>query len=196
MFHTIPDSVRERMRSLERLDAGDRADGSSRAHRLRQIPPETGRFISLLARCAPDGTFVEIGTSGGYSALWLGLACREGGRVLTTIEIAAEKIEIARETFRDAGMLDIVRLVHGDALDVLAGLEGIAFCFLDAEKEIYPECYELVVARMVPGAILVADNAISHATQLRSMLDRVMDDPRVDAVIVPIGSGELVCRRL
>jgi caffeoyl-CoA O-methyltransferase len=49
---------------------------------------------------------------------------------------------------------------------------------------------------MVPGAILVADNAISHATQLRSMLDRVMDDPRVDAVIVPIGSGELVCRRL
>jgi caffeoyl-CoA O-methyltransferase len=196
MFHTIPDSVRERMRSLERLDAGDRADGSSRAHRLRQIPPETGRFISLLARCAPDGTFVEVGTSGGYSALWLGLACREGGRVLTTIEIAAEKIEIARETFRDAGMLDIVRLVHGDALDVLAGLEGIAFCFLDAEKEIYPECYELVVARMVPGAILVADNAISHATQLRSMLDRVMDDPRVDAVIVPIGSGELVCRRL
>jgi caffeoyl-CoA O-methyltransferase len=196
MFHTIPEAVGERMRYLERLDAGDRVNGSSRAHRLRQIPAQTGRFISLLARCAPDGAFVEIGTSGGYSALWLGLACREGGRILTTIEIAAEKIEIARETFRAAGMLDVVRLVHGDALDVLAGLKDIAFCFLDAEKEIYQECYELVVARMVPGALLVADNAVSHATRLRVMLDRATDDRRVDAVIVPVGSGELVCRRL
>ncbi len=196
MFHTIPDPVRDRMRYLEGLDARDRAEGGPRAHRLRQIPAQTGRFIALMARCAPDGAYVEVGTSGGYSALWLGLACRDAGRTLTTIEILDEKVRIATETFEAAGMRETVRLVHGDARQLLRDFEEIAFCFLDAEKEVYLECYELVVARMVRGGILIADNAVSHAAQLQGMIDRVLGDRRVDSLVVPIGNGELVCRRL
>jgi len=185
----------DRMRELERMDACDRADGTSRLKRLRQIPPEAGRFIALLAAAAPAGRCLEIGTSAGYSTLWLALACRARGGKVTTYEILEEKAELARQTFAAAGAGDVVELIHGDALDHLPGGDGIAFCFLDAEKEIYDRCYEALVPALTPGGFLVADNAISHEAALRPMLDRALQDERVDALIVPIGKGELVCRR-
>ncbi len=196
MFHTIPPIVLERMRYLENIDAHDRADGTPMLSRLRQIPAETGKFISLLARCAPAGDYVEIGTSGGYSALWIGLACREIGRKLTTFEVLEEKVKIAEETFRLTGMDDTVGLIHGDARLKLADYEKISFCFLDAEKDVYLDCYKLLIPRMVEGGILVADNAINHKVALKEMLDYVLSDVRVDAMVVPVGNGELVCRKL
>jgi predicted O-methyltransferase YrrM len=195
MFHDIPPAMLSRMRELEHIDARDRADGTPRMTRLRQIPPEVGKFIAILAAAAPAGRCIEIGTSAGYSTLWLALACRAVGRKITTYELLDEKAELARQTFAAAGVGDVVQFVHGDALDHLPGPKDIAFCFLDAEKEIYGRCYEAVVPAMVPGALLVADNAINHAAMLRPMLDRALQDPRVDALIVPIANGELLCRK-
>lgn len=180
---------------LERMDALDRHDGTPRHQRLRQITPETGRFIALLAACAPPGSCVEIGTSAGYSALWLSLACRSAGRTLVTFEVRDEKAALARETFRLAHVDDVVTLVIGDARQHLARYPGIGFCFLDAEKEVYADCYEAVVPNLVTGGLLVADNAINHRETLAPMLDRALGDPRVDAMIVPVGKGQLVCRR-
>lgn len=195
MFQEIPLSMQTRMRELEAIDARDRDDGTPRLERLRQIPPEVGRFIAILAASAPAGRWIEIGTSAGYSTLWLALACRAVGRKLTTYEILPEKAGLARQTFDAAGVWDVVDLVHGDALDHLPGAKEIAFCFLDAEKEVYGRCYEEVVPAMVPGGILVADNAINHRPILEPMLQRALRDTRVDALIVPIGQGELICRR-
>jgi predicted O-methyltransferase YrrM len=158
------------MRQLDAIDAQDRVDGTPRLQRLRQVPPESGRFIALLAASSPDGTFVEIGTSAGYSTLWLALACRERGQTITTFEVLDTKCELAAETFRQADDEDVVRLVRGDALHHIAEYHDIAFCFLDAEKEVYGECYEAVIPRMVPGGILVADNAINHRETLQPML--------------------------
>jgi predicted O-methyltransferase YrrM len=194
MFHDIPQTILDRMRELEQIDMRDQADGTSRMKRLRQIPSEVGRFISLLAAAAPVGRCIEIGTSAGYSTLWLALACRAVGRKITTFEILDDKAELARQTFTTTGVTDVVELVHGDALNHLPKCKDIGFCFLDAEKEIYDRCYEAVVPRMVRGGILVADNAINHEATLRPMLDRALRDERVDALIVPIGKGELVCR--
>ncbi len=195
MFHTIPDPILARMRELERIDGRDRTDGTPHLARLRQIPPETGKFLALLAAASPPGEMIEIGTSAGYSTLWLALACRATGRRLTTFEVLPEKIDLARETFALAGVEDVVTLVASDARDHLAGLADIGFCFLDAEKEVYADCYEVVVPRLVSGGLLVADNATSHQEALRPILDRALADPRVDALIVPIGKGELVCRK-
>lgn len=100
-----------------------------------------------------------------------------------------------RRTFEVAGVGDVVDFVQADALLQLPNRNGISFCFLDAEKEIYGQCYETVVPNMVSGGILVADNAINHEATLRPMLDRALADERVDAMIVPIGKGELVCRK-
>jgi|SRR5208283_2564198 len=195
MFHDIPKAMSVRMRELEQIDSCDRADGTPRMKRLRQIPPETGKFIAIMAAAAPTGRYLEIGTSAGYSTLWLSLACRATGRKITTYEILKEKAELARQTFEAAGIGDVVEFVHGDVLDHLMGCKDIAFCFLDAEKEIYDRCYDALVPCMVQGGILVADNAIDHQAVLRPMLDRALQDERVDALIVPIGKGELVCRR-
>jgi predicted O-methyltransferase YrrM len=188
-----------RMRELEAIDLRDRTDGTPHAKRLRQISPEVGKLIALLAASAPKGRCIEIGTSAGYSTLWLALACRATGRKLTTFEIDPAKVELARATFEAAGFAndatDAIELVHGDALTHLPECHDIAFCFLDAEKDLYQPAYDLIVPRMVPGGILVADNAISHEAQLRPMLDHAMRDERMDSVLVPIGQGDLICRK-
>jgi predicted O-methyltransferase YrrM len=195
MFHDIPQAMLDRMQELEQIDSRDRTDGTSRMERLRQISPEVGKFIAIVAAATPSGRWVEIGTSAGYSTLWLALACRAVGRKVVTYEILDEKAQLARQTFAMTGVNDVVEFVHGDALDHLSNCKDVAFCFLDAEKEIYGRCYDVLVPAMVPGGILVADNAISHQATLRPMLDRALQDKRVDALVVPIGKGELVCRR-
>lgn len=195
MFHTIRQPMRDRMKVLEQLDHLDRQDGTPRLQRLRQIPPETGQFLALLAANAPGGAIIEIGTSAGYSTLWIALACELSGRTMTTFEILPEKAGLARATFKAAQVERLVNLVEGDALDHLSYCDDIAFCFLDAEKEIYGKCYEAVVPRLVKGGLLVADNAINHQDTLRPMLERALADERLDALVVPIGNGELVCRR-
>jgi caffeoyl-CoA O-methyltransferase len=195
VFNDMPQAIADRMAYLETIDARDRTDGTSRLERLRQIPPETGRFIALLAAAAPTGRCLEIGTSAGYSTLWLALACRLRNHKVTTFEILDEKVALARETFEAACVGDVVDLIHGDALDHLPDCRDVSFCFLDAEKEIYRDCYEAVVPNMTAGGILVADNAMNHEATLRPMLRRALTDDRVDTLVVPIGKGELVCRK-
>ena len=196
MFHSIPKPMLERMAYLEAIDARDRQDGTPKAQRLRQIPPETGRFLALLAASAPPGAVLEIGTSGGYSSLWLILACMQRGDRLTTFEAAENKVQLAQQTFAAAGVAPHVHLVHGDARARLVEIEQIAFCFLDAEKDIYPQCYELAIPRLAPGGLFVADNVISHQAELAGFVERALVDRRVDALVVPVGKGLLVCRRI
>ena len=196
MFHDIPQATQKRMQFLEELDKKQRKENVPSPQRLRQIPPETGKFLTMLAASAPAGTYLEIGTSGGYSTLWLTLACRELGRRIVTFEILKEKVAIAEETFRQAHVEDIVKLIHGDARECLQNYKDVSFCFLDAWKKVYQECYELLVPNMIPGGILVADNVISHKDILHDMIEHALHDTRVDAVVVPIGRGELVCRKV
>ena len=196
MLHDIPVPVLERMRALEQRDTADRDDGTPRLERLRQIPPETGRFLALLAASSPAGTWIEIGTSAAYSTMWLALACRATNRRLTTFEILDAKARLARETIALAGIGDVVTLVEGDFLERPTEVDEISFCFLDAEKEVYQDCYDVIVPRLVTGGLLVADNAISHQEYLQPLIDCAMTDSRVDALVVPIGKGELVCRKV
>jgi caffeoyl-CoA O-methyltransferase len=195
MFNPIPKAILDRMIYLEAIDARDRQDGTPKAQRLRQIPPETGRFLALLAASAPPGAVLEIGTSGGYSSLWLILACISRGDRLTTFETAENKIQLAQETFSSAQVEAHVDLIHGDALAQVAGFEQIAFCFLDTEKDIYLVSYELVVPRLAPGGFFVADNVISHQAELEGFIERALSDERLDALIAPVGKGLLIGRR-
>lgn len=196
MFQNVPVAVLERMQYLEEIDTRDRVDGTPHAQRLLQIPPETGRFMALLAASAPRGVWLEIGTSAGYSTLWLTLACREMSTKVVTFEVLEEKAKLASETFKVAGVQGYVQLVVGDARAYLDSYSGVSFCFLDAEKAIYHDCYERVIPNMVSGGLLVADNVISHEDILGPMIKHALNDERVDALVVPIGRGELVCRKL
>ena len=196
MFHNIPAPILRRMRELEAQDALDRENGTPRLQRLRQIPPVTGKFLALLCASAPNGGVLEVGTSGGYSSLWLSLACKERGDHLTTFEVLEEKVARANETFEAAEVKGQIQLIHGDAREVIDGYKDVAFCFLDAERDIYFDLYEKLMPNLTPGGILAVDNVISHTEELADFVAQAEDDPRVDALVVPIGKGILVCRKL
>ena len=197
MFHQIPKKMLDRLKYLEQLDNQYRTDGPY-SKILWQIPEAAGKFISLMATTVPKGNYIEIGTGGGYSALWIALACRKfKGRKLITYEIDDFKINLAKETFNVTEMTDIIELVEGDALDSIDNVKNISFCFLDIEdKSIYEECFEIVFRNMIKGGLFIADNAISHKFALKSMLDNIFNDKRVASTIIPVGKGELVCRKL
>lgn len=196
MFHSIPEKILKRMQYLEKLDAQDRVDGTSHMKRLRQIPPETGKFIAQMVLISPPGDIIEIGASAGYSALWLSLAAREKKRKIITFELLEDKARMARETFSETGIDDIVDLIEEDALKHLDKYKEIAFCFLDAEKEAYQDCYDLVIPNLAHNGILIADNVISHKDKLRPFVDSALSDRRVDSMVATIGKGLLFCRKL
>ncbi|MBW8010460.1 MAG: O-methyltransferase [Chloroflexi bacterium] len=196
MFNDIPKPILDRMKDLEEIDTRDREDGTPNLERLRQIPPETGKFLAIMAAGVPEGSLLEIGTSAGYSALWLSLACKLRGEKLLTFELLPDKVSIAKKTFKKAKVAAFVELIHGDARGHMSDYDEIAFFFLDAEKEMYAEFYDMVVPSLVSGGFLVADNVISHEQHLQPLVDKAEKDERVDSIVVPLGKGLLVCRKI
>lgn len=192
----IPARVLDVMRSLEARDAADRVDGTPQVRRLRAISPEVGAFLRLLIEATAARTIVEVGTSSGYSSLWLALgAARTGGHV-TTFDVDPAKVELARATFAEAG---VEALVETRLEDGVAGLREHAgtvdLVFLDAEKEDYERALEPAIEALRPGGLLVADNLTSHADDLATFREAALGDPRLAGLVVPIGRGELVAVR-
>ncbi|MCP4703241.1 MAG: O-methyltransferase [candidate division Zixibacteria bacterium] len=196
MFHSINKNIQARMSFLEKLDADDRIDGTERIKRLRQIPSETGKFLAIMASMAPSERIIEIGTSAGYSTLWLTLAAKLKNQKVITFELLKEKIVLAKETFRLADVEGTIELIEGDARNLLENYSDISFCFLDAEKEDYNNYYDIIIPKLVAGGLLIADNVISHKEALEPFIIKAQEDNRVDVSIVPIGKGELICRKI
>ncbi len=188
MFHDISADMQQVMRALEEQVARDQPS-------LRSVTEDVGRCLSLLAMSAPRGAFLELGSSGGYSSLWLSLAARARGATLTTVDLNEKKVALARANISRAGAGDSVQVVQGDALDYATRFEEIAFCFSDIEPpERNAKVYETVVPRLVPGGWLVIDNMTSPRIQT-DLLNRAQTDPRVDCVLLPFPKGDLICRK-
>ena len=191
MLHDIPEEVRDCMRELEAQEARDH-------NSLQQIPRQTGRLLALLAAAAPAGTWIEAGTSGGYSSLWISLAARTKDVRHVTIEISESKVVLARQTFARAKLEHRIELVHGDALEHLPRYSGVSFCFIDASPgPVNIGAYDIVLPNLLPGGWLVMDNVVSHrkVPEMRAFLQRVKSDRRVDFALLRFGKGQLVCRR-
>ena len=182
---------------LERDDTRERQQGAPRAERLRQVTPEVGRFLHTLVLATRPRSIVEIGTSGGYSTVWLATAARTVGASVVTLEIDPAKVRRATNSLREAGVDDVATIVEGDAFAYLRERrEPIDFVFLDSEKEDYAAFLELIVPLLPAGGLLVADNLTSHAEDLAEFRRRAESDPRLSAVVVPIGRGELVAAKI
>jgi len=188
VFHDIPASMRQVMRELE--EENDRNQSA-----LRSVSADVGRFLALMAMAAPEGAFLELGSSAGYSTLWLSLAARARGVRLTTVDLDERKVAFARDNISRAGAGDWVQAVHGDALEHMTRFESIAFCFSDLQPpELNARVYEQAVPRLVRGGWLIIDNVTSPRLQT-DLLNRAENDPRVDSVLLPFAKGDLICRR-
>jgi predicted O-methyltransferase YrrM len=193
----IDAKARATLDKLEREDALQREQGVSRQKRLRQVTPDVGRLLHTLVLATQPGSILEIGASGGYSTVWLATAARSVGASVTTLEIDPAKVQRATSTLREAGVDDAVTIVHADAFDYLRDRrEPLDFVFLDAEKEDYIRFLDLIMPLLRVGGLLVADNLTSHAEALAEFRQRAESDPRLSAVVVPIGRGELLATKI
>lgn len=182
---------------LARFGADNDARESERGRRMLNITADTGEFLSVLVRFGQARRVLEIGTSNGYSTLWLAEAAAAIDGHVTTLEYAEDKVAMARATFARSGLGAHITLVHADAGSWLlqAADASIDLLFLDSDRGQYAGWWPQLRRVLRPGGLLVVDNATSHATQmapLRALLDA---DPAFDTSLVPVGNGELLAVR-
>ena len=186
----LDDRVRAVLARLEAEDAEERAAGLPSEQRSRQVARTTGQFLFALVAPQWDCEVLEIGGSRGYSSIWLGAGVRHlGGRVLS-LENDPAKAGAWRKNVADAGLEETVELIEGDAFKTLAELEDVFdICFLDAEKDDYEALFALARDKLEPGALVVADNVLSHVETLGAYSEARQADPTLESVTIPLDRG-------
>jgi predicted O-methyltransferase YrrM len=170
---------------------------ADRLDRRRNVEPDTARLLAVLIRALAPQRLLELGTSNGYSTIWLADAAGSVGGSLTSVEIDPARTAQARENLRRAGLEEAVDLRIDDAAAVLAaGADGEwSFIFLDAERPAYTDYWSDLVRVLAPRGVLAVDNAISHAEQVAEFRELVAADDRVSEALVPTGAGVLLVVR-
>ena len=186
----LDDRVRRVLARLEQEDAEERASGVPREQRARQVAPTTGRFLFALVAPQTDCEVLEIGGSRGYSSIWLGAGVRYlGGRVLS-LEHDGAKADAWRRNVEEAGLGGWAELAEGDAYEMLPAIDDVFdVVFLDAEKEDYERLFALAREKLEPGALVVADNVLSHEETLGAYSRARQADPTLESVTVPLDRG-------
>jgi caffeoyl-CoA O-methyltransferase len=186
----LDDRVRAVLTRLEAEDADERERGVPREQRARQVERTTGQFLFALVAPQWDCEVLEIGGSRGYSSIWLGAGVRNlGGRVLS-LESDPAKVDAWRRNVAEAGLEDWVELIAGDAIEELPKIQDVFdVVFLDAEKEDYERLFELVRDKLEPGALVVADNVLSHEETLGAYSQARHADPTVESITLPLDRG-------
>src|SRR6266581_2668796 len=186
----LDDRVRAVLARLEQEDAEERAAGLPSAVRARAVAPTTGRFLFSLVAPQTDCEVLEIGGSRGYSTIWLAAGVRFfGGRVLS-LENDPAKCEAWRANVAEAGLESWADLIEGDAHETLPAIDDVFdLVFLDAEKEDYEQLFQLARGKVEPGALIVADNVLSHADPLAQYSAARQADPTLESLTVPLDRG-------
>ena len=162
---------------------------TDRVARYRNLEPESAELLAVLVKATAPGTIVELGTSNGYSTIWLADAAEAGGARLISVEIDPDRTEQARGNLERAGLSadlrtqdagELLRAAHDGAWD---------FVFLDAERPAYAGYWPDLLRALAPGALLVIDNVISHAEQVEEVTALIEAEPTVTTALVPIGAG-------
>jgi caffeoyl-CoA O-methyltransferase len=167
----------------------------SQIGRYWSTPRTDAQFLNLLVKAVRAVNVLEVGTSQGYSAIWMGLALEETGGRLTTIEIDAGRHGIAQRNVREAGLAGRITLIRGDAHREIAGIKGpFDFVFLDADKDGQMEYFKkLYPDKLAPGAIIAVHNAISEAGDMKDYTDMIRRHPGFDTVIVSTTIQDGIC---
>jgi predicted O-methyltransferase YrrM len=168
-----------------------------RLARWRNVEPDTAALLGVLIRTKQARRILEIGTSNGYSTIWLGDAAEDTSGTVISLDVEPGRTALAREHLAQAGLETVVDLRTEDAGPALRGFEDEAFdfVFLDAERPHYIAYWPDLVRTLAPSGLLVVDNVISHADDLTHFIPAAERDERVETVVVPIGAGVLLAVR-
>jgi predicted O-methyltransferase YrrM len=186
----LDDRVLAVLRRLEAEDAEERERGLPPAQRSRAVAPSTGRFLFSFVAPQWDAEVLEIGASRGYSSIWLGAGARYLGGSVLSLEQDPDAAERWRRNVAEAGLEGWVELVEGDAFESLRAIEDVFdVVFLDAEKEDYDALFTLARKKLEPGAVVIADNVLSHRETLGAYSEARQNDPTLSSVTVPLDRG-------
>ncbi len=168
-----------------------------RLERLRNLEPESAALLALLVKAIRARAILELGTSNGYSTLWLADAARSVGGRLVSVDVDASRSALAASNLARAGLQDTVELRVQDAAQALRSCEQEAWdmIFLDAERPAYAEYWPELVRVLRPGGLLAVDNVLSHAGEVADFRALVSRDERVCEALVPTGAGVLLVLR-
>jgi len=186
--------IRQEQGSPRQEAPGGRDGGQDR--RMRAVGPATGRFLNILAGSLDKPMILEIGTSFGYSGIWLGDAARKSGGRLITMELHDYKSAHAREMAEKAGLAEHIDFRVGDAVEMIDAMPGgIDFILLDLWKDLYIPCLEAFYPKLNAGAIIVADNMVRPGnTDVAAYGRAVRAKPGISSVLLPVGAGLEVSR--
>lgn len=157
-------------------------------------PREDARFLNLLVKTAGAKRALEVGTSNGYSAIWIALGLEETGGRLTTVEIDPDRVKEAKTNLARAGVAGRVTCLEGDAHTVVRTLEGpFDFIFLDADKGGEKDYFDALFPKLAPGGVILVHNAIRMKSMMREYLDVVTKHPELDTVTVSLTMDDGFC---
>ena len=164
---------------------------SDRLRRYRNIEAESAKLLAMLVRTQRSKRILEIGTSTGYSTLWLAEAAKVVGGKVNTLEINAFRSAQAKKYAEEFGLESLIDFWVGDAADYLAdGTEPFDLILLDAERGSYVSYWQdLKRLLQSSGSTLIVDNVISHAAEVKAFLELIKDDEDYMSTILPIGAG-------
>lgn len=185
------ESLRQLLAELAAFGQKNDAGTSERCLKMLNITPETGAFLALLVQTTQAKRVLEIGTSNGYSTLWLADSAQHNQGQVITLERSDYKAKMAAANFKASG-LDNIQLVTGDAGAFLADAAHAPFdlIFLDAKREDYVAWWPDVKRLLRPQGLLVVDNAVSHQDEVQPLVDLIQADRGFMTSLVPVGKGQ------
>lgn len=166
-------------------------------HDFWNIARSSANFLNMLIKISGSKNVIEVGTSNGYSGIWLGKAVQETGGHLTTIEFYEKRIVLAQEHFKICGVEDVITIKQGSACEVLEELcadenFAIDFAFIDANKGEYVKYFDIINTRLKKGGIITADNITSHPEKVATFVDKIKADPNYQVEILDLPAGMLI----
>ena len=168
-------------------------------HDFWNISRTTAEFMYNFIVDAGIKNVIEVGTSNGYSGIWIGKALKKTGGKLITIEFYEKRIVLALDNFKKCGVSDIIEIKQGDAATVLEHLPDdykIDFAFVDACKRQYVDFFGLIDPHLVIGGYIACDNVISHALKVQTFLEAIDKNPNYENVVLPLPAGLSLGKKL
>jgi predicted O-methyltransferase YrrM len=186
----LDDRVLAVLARLEEEDRVEREAGLPPERRSRQVEPTTGRFLFALAASQAGIEVLEVGASRGYSSIWLAAGARVLGGRLLSLEHDPVKCAAWKENVAAAGLVEWAELVEVNAFETLRATSDLFdLVFLDAEKDDYERLLALVRPKLELGAVVVADNVLSHPDPLAAYSATRQADPTLSSLTVPLDRG-------